>query len=68
MVHHIRDHIKQKIFCDKCGVQFYESQQESHDCNVKEHINDQARVQDKQTGFLKYLLFYNSIIVCFCGQ
>ncbi|KAG9436733.1 hypothetical protein HZU67_01690 [Apis mellifera carnica] len=49
MVHHIRDHIKQKIFCDKCGVQFYESQQESHDCNVKEHINDQARVQDKQT-------------------
>ncbi|XP_033351109.1 uncharacterized protein LOC117234228 [Bombus vosnesenskii] len=49
MVHHIRDHVKQKIFCDKCGVQFYESQQESHNCNMKEHISDQTRVQDNQT-------------------
>lgn len=55
MVHHIRDHVKQKIFCDKCGVQFYESQQESHNCNMKEHISDQTRVQDNQTGFSYYL-------------
>ncbi|KAK9300663.1 hypothetical protein QLX08_006703 [Tetragonisca angustula] len=47
MVHHIRDHIKQKIFCDKCGVQFYESQ-ESHNCNMKEHMTDQTKIQDKQ--------------------
>ncbi|CAK9805047.1 hypothetical protein ANTPLA_LOCUS4301 [Anthophora plagiata] len=49
MVHHIKDHIKQKIFCDKCGVQFYESQQELHNCNVKERISDQNRVQNKQS-------------------
>ncbi|KOC69541.1 hypothetical protein WH47_05484 [Habropoda laboriosa] len=48
MVHHIKDHIKQKIFCDKCGVQFYENQQESHNCNEKEHIVDQNRDQNKQ--------------------
>ncbi|XP_017752444.1 PREDICTED: uncharacterized protein LOC108545379 [Eufriesea mexicana] len=48
IVHHIRNHSKQKIFCDKCGVQFYESQQESHNCNMKEHINNQIKVQDKQ--------------------
>ncbi|XP_033331088.2 uncharacterized protein LOC117223071 [Megalopta genalis] len=43
MVHHVREHSKQKVFCDKCGVQFYGNQQESHNCDFKEHITDQNR-------------------------
>ncbi|XP_053995630.1 uncharacterized protein LOC128885557 [Hylaeus anthracinus] len=48
MVHHVRDHSKQKIFCDKCGIQFLGSQQESHNCNLTDHLDNQDRVQDEQ--------------------
>lgn len=47
MVHHIKDHGKQKIFCDKCGIQFLGNQQEFHNCNLKDHLNDHNRVQDE---------------------
>lgn len=49
MVHHNRDRMKQKIFCDKCGLQFLGSQQESHNCNLKEQAHDQSGVRDEQT-------------------
>ncbi|CAL7944874.1 unnamed protein product [Xylocopa violacea] len=48
MVHHIKDHIKQKIFCDKCGVQFSENQQKLHNCSMKEHISNEIRVENRR--------------------
>ncbi|XP_026666508.1 uncharacterized protein LOC108632751 isoform X2 [Ceratina calcarata] len=39
MVHHIKDHIKQKIFC--------ESQQEPHDCNMKKHMESSLKEIDE---------------------
>ncbi|XP_078052323.1 uncharacterized protein LOC144478375 isoform X2 [Augochlora pura] len=47
MVHHVREHSKQKIFCDKCGVQFYGNQQEFHNCDLKEHVTAQNRNQNE---------------------
>ncbi|XP_076643758.1 uncharacterized protein LOC143353992 [Halictus rubicundus] len=46
MVHHVREHTIQKVFCDKCGVQFFGHQQESHNCDLKKHITDQNRNQN----------------------
>ncbi|KZC13952.1 hypothetical protein WN55_06303 [Dufourea novaeangliae] len=48
MVHHVRDHRKQKLFCDKCGIEFFGSQQDSHNCNLKEHLTEQNRNQNEQ--------------------
>ncbi|XP_076625906.1 uncharacterized protein LOC143344103 [Colletes latitarsis] len=48
MVHHVRGHNKQKIFCDKCGIQFLGTQQESHNCNLKDSLNNQDRIKDEQ--------------------
>ncbi|XP_076288202.1 uncharacterized protein LOC143212848 isoform X2 [Lasioglossum baleicum] len=41
MVHHVREHIIQKVVCDKCGIQFFGNQQESHNCDLKKHTTDQ---------------------------
>nr|XP_031839012.1 uncharacterized protein LOC116429810 isoform X2 [Nomia melanderi] len=49
MVHHVRDHGKQKEFCDKCDTQFFGSQQEFHNCNVKEDSSNQSRNQSEQS-------------------
>ncbi|XP_046141423.1 uncharacterized protein LOC114882299 [Osmia bicornis bicornis] len=47
MVHHVRNHIKQKVFCDKCGVQFSEKEHKSHNCSLKEHLNVKNTVQNE---------------------
>ncbi|XP_076230805.1 uncharacterized protein LOC143176989 [Calliopsis andreniformis] len=48
VAHHNRDQIKQKIFCDKCGVYFFENKQDLHNCNLKEHSNEQTGIEDEQ--------------------
>lgn len=37
MIHHLRQHINQKINCDKCGIQFIGNNQHnnSHSCKIK---------------------------------
>ncbi|XP_076387817.1 uncharacterized protein LOC100878196 isoform X2 [Megachile rotundata] len=55
MVHHVRNHIKQKIFCDKCGIQFSEKEQKLHSCNLKEHLNDKNTVQNETESSLKHI-------------
>ncbi|KAG7203623.1 hypothetical protein KM043_013660 [Ampulex compressa] len=51
MIHHIRDHIKQKMFCDKCGIQFPGIQKTTHDCILKEQQNDCQFFKEKDTEF-----------------
>lgn len=47
MIHHMRDHIKQKVYCDKCGIQFPETQQGQHSCNLMEQLGS-SDITDKE--------------------
>lgn len=54
MIHHIRDYIKQKVFCDKCDVQFSGDHQViNHECNVKKQTNEATEAlkeHDREKG------------------
>ncbi|XP_046469721.1 uncharacterized protein [Neodiprion pinetum] len=49
MVHHIRQHIKQRITCDKCGVQI-KNQQSFHLCKEQEFKNESVDVPEIQNN------------------
>ncbi|XP_012281999.1 uncharacterized protein LOC105700589 isoform X2 [Orussus abietinus] len=47
MVHHIRQHVKQKVFCDHCGIQFPGQQQQAgHRCFKAQNENDTSKEND----------------------
>ncbi|XP_014602128.1 PREDICTED: uncharacterized protein LOC106785856 [Polistes canadensis] len=50
MIHHIRDYIKQqRIFCDKCGIQFSGDHQAiNHECDVNKHQNEMEIIKDHE--------------------
>ncbi|XP_046813024.1 uncharacterized protein LOC124421644 isoform X2 [Vespa crabro] len=49
MIHHIRDYIKQKVFCDKCDIQFSGDHQViNHECNVKKHQNEMEVLKEHE--------------------
>ena len=52
MVHHIRQHNKQKIRCDKCGVQFAGPKSLTHFCKNGEEKNGTVEKQNFDNGRL----------------
>ncbi|KAK2583502.1 hypothetical protein KPH14_009462 [Odynerus spinipes] len=49
MVHHIRDHIKQKVSCDKCGMQFSGDQKKiNHECNIQKYPNEMEALKEHE--------------------
>lgn len=68
MVHHIRQHINQKINCDRCGVQFVGSNQQSntHSCKEKQKQTKLSNQNEIGAGkaFLSHIIIGKRMFYC----
>lgn len=57
MMYHLRDHAKQRAFCDKCGLCISENQQDTRHSCIK---TSKSRNKENEKGMKKKLYYWNN--------